>query len=281
MNDSLSSPLQQVGSHGLSLSSSSPLKRLERLSDDIKIERDKATNALQEKARLKIEMESLKQQLNNQIIETTEYRKSVDASDTLIRSLKESLNELRSTEDKLRSDIKISNINNEELDSYIREQKLKYQSISYEMELLNDKLSKLQITNDGLDGRIQAKDQLIDEYKDEISRLKKTIKSNDDKVNLITQALNTSVQSNEELKLKARKADNIHQTYMQLLKSYDDLKREYESVSISNETLDQKLKDSIITLEEKVKGAAIKARATGYHIYVYPYHIWYIYIYIL
>ena len=251
MNDSLSSPSQQGGSHGLSLSSSSPLKRLERLSDDIKIERDKATNALQEKARLKIEMESLKQQLNNQIIETTEYRKSVEASDTLIRSLKESLNELRSTEDKLRSDIKISNINNEELESYNREQKLKYQSLSYEMELLNDKLSKLQITNDGLDGRIQAKDQLIDEYKDEISRLKKTIKSNDDKVNLITQALNTSVQSNEELKLKARKADNIHQTYMQLLKSYDDLKREYESVSISNETLDQKLKDSIITLEEK------------------------------
>ena len=140
MNDSLSSPLQQQGgSHGLSLSSSSPLKRLERLSDDIKIERDKATNALQEKARLKIEMESLKQQLNNQIIETSEYRKSVEASDTLIRSLKESLNELRSTEDKLRSDIKISNINNEELESYNREQKLKYQSLSYEMELLNDK----------------------------------------------------------------------------------------------------------------------------------------------
>jgi len=31
------------------------------------------------------------------------------------------------------------------------------------MELLNDKLSKLQINNDGLEARMSAKDQLIEE----------------------------------------------------------------------------------------------------------------------
>jgi len=38
---------------------------------------------------------------------------------------------------------------------------------------------------------------------------------------------------------------------MQLLKSYEDLKREYESISVSNETIDQKLKDATANIEER------------------------------
>jgi len=69
---------------------------LQKLSDELRAERHKATTALQEKARLKIEVETLKSRMQMTMKEAVDSRDSSESSEMEKRSLRTKLKEMES-----------------------------------------------------------------------------------------------------------------------------------------------------------------------------------------
>jgi archaellum component FlaC len=67
---------------------------LQKLSDELRAERQKATTALQEKARLKIEVETLKSRMELTMKEAVDSRDSSESNEVEKRSLRTKIKEL-------------------------------------------------------------------------------------------------------------------------------------------------------------------------------------------
>ena len=84
---------------------SSPIKGLERLSEDLRQERQKATMALQDRARLRIEVESLKTQYQQVTADMKEYKGNMENLEIHRDSLQRECAELRASNKKFETEL--------------------------------------------------------------------------------------------------------------------------------------------------------------------------------
>ncbi|KAJ1409655.1 hypothetical protein B484DRAFT_456037, partial [Ochromonadaceae sp. CCMP2298] len=150
----------------------SPLKALERLSEELKLERQKASTALQDRARLRVEVESLKQAVDEKNVQNSSLHAQCEAFACEVDTLQLEMVKLQVENDSIGEDLFARN---EEEGALYRE-KLALQN---ENELLRGAVGEietevvgLRIKVNSLEVRSQGKEGLMASVKAEIQELR-------------------------------------------------------------------------------------------------------------
>eukprot|EP01038_Epipyxis_sp_PR26KG_P006650 gene6650-9129_t len=232
--------------------STSPIRGIERLSEELKSERQKASVALQDRARLRIEIESLKQIIDRQIIEIKDYQ---IANEELQQELAEKTSKLLNAQnladgyEKELQTIKYEirdnrNDTSEKLDSYE-----KVVQDNNEKSLL---ISKLQSSVDNFEQGLATKDNMMKELKNEIANLRRNQSAIEQRSFDNLQQLKEQAKSNQELKSKVDYALIIEDNYEQSKFSNEELRSELENALVTIANLSHDLREANKVANESV-----------------------------
>lgn len=233
----------------------SPLRGLEKLSEDLRLERQKSNAALQEKARLKIEIESLKQSITSQIQEITDLKANIETAESENQTLRKSLQFNESLVERERQNVKDLHVN---LDSL----RIDIDQKQYEINSLNRKLnesSELVTTSESIiknyETKLTAKDALIEELQVEIEQLRNVQLANESKVLTLQDAADERHRQITELEVKLKQSDALAENYIKLQVTHNDLRREFEEILSLNASLSSQCNTQSNSLESLTKTA--------------------------
>lgn len=206
----------------------SPIKGLERLSEELRLERQKSQQALQERARSKIEIETLRQS-NEQV--RNEFLDLQNKYEELQNQSRSYSNEI----EKLQSDEYLYTQRIEDLEQQLQEQRLQYeQFVAEQMQLKltyqqqHEEALTSQMKIDTLEKKSLVKDDLINSLKQEIGKMRHShLNFEQEKLSTLQELNNTSM-INEELQLKLQSVDNLEDCYHSMEDRYMALKDELE-----------------------------------------------------
>jgi chromosome segregation ATPase len=231
--------------------SNSPIKGLERLSDDLRQERQKATIALQDRARLRVEVESLKgtvlqlqQDLKDcrQFMESNDqHREQLHGEVTILLSEKqEMVAELHQLRDKLSHADSDINTNHHERDKAIED-----------MKLMRSQVNSLQSSHAVIEAKLHVKEQQLHEYISEIEKLRHAVTQSDEKENRTNSILLDRLKEIDELSSRIQQAEVVKESYHQHLLSSEEIKRELEKSMSNSLFISQQLRESSHRLSEQ------------------------------
>lgn len=234
----------------------SPIKGLERLSEELKIERQKLNIALQERARVRVEVESHKQTIEQQRSEIQEYTE-------VINSLKDELEQANSRADVLQS-------NYDGLQEEARQRENQYQSwlqssqdqtqsaVAYEEQLQakDEEIKSLQILIETMDTKAHAKDDLIATLKDELLDLRRMNANNEHEKLEAYRYLSELDATNQDLTMKLHLADVSSHGLQERQSATEELRSELEESLQLNTSLNEQVRE----LNEKLQGKYLNER---------------------
>lgn len=229
----------------------SPLKGVERLSEELKHERNKAGQALQDRAKLKIEIEYLQQ--NN------------DSKDETINKMHEELFQANMEIEKLHKNIedqKIEyyliqdNLKNKDIEiNNIYKEKLNYQiENESSVDILNQKelhISSLAIKIESLENRCLNKDETISQFKNDIQQIRKDLVQVEQEKVDIHQSYIELKQQHVELQSYVSSITMMEEGYNQTKTSNDGLRIELEQVHSTNASFVEKIRELNRQLSDK------------------------------
>jgi chromosome segregation ATPase len=229
----------------------SPLKGLERMQEELRIEREKATSALQDRARIRVELDSCKQRLDYQI-------KSNEQCQSDINSLEETNNELckdNAQQIDINGNLKleVNHLNRllEESNSKITSQEAKKFYLAQELSHANEKLLNLIANNDGLEDRMQAIKDSSDEISQQYDQMQIDKLALETKLDQVTKSYHECRLKSEDMHVQIRKAEHTTESLTRLKASASETQRELSSSVETTTNLDIKLRDSIRLCNEK------------------------------
>jgi chromosome segregation ATPase len=230
---------------------SSPAKGVERLAEELKFERQKATNALSDRGRLRVEIESLKKDNEEKREEIESLNELCNNERNLAETLQNELDESRAMQNALHNDLthKIADYNNlynEHME--VMSENQANQNLLHEKDI---KITQLTIKCDSLEGRGNKKDELLNQLKAEIYEVRQSQMENEQvKMNLYEE-LKQQKQWNEELKSKLQAVDIMESSYSQTRSSNDELRTELEQALNANATLMEQMREMSTKLGER------------------------------
>lgn len=153
----------------------SPMKGIERLSEELRLERQKANHAVQDRARTKIEVETLKQSMEQQRHELQELQAYTDE---LKLSLQQSLHNIEQLE-------AINHQTTEQLENQLQEStRTKELLKTYEhdasrhramLQEKDEELMSWKVKLETAENKSSSKDELIDHLKQELLHIRQVI----------------------------------------------------------------------------------------------------------
>jgi chromosome segregation ATPase len=206
----------------------SPLRGIEKLSEDLRLERQKSNIALQEKARLKIEVESLKQTLESRSDETSRLHMKMQAHEHEMEALRKSLLDKEGT------------LNNEHLRS--EEQRREISSLKASIEAMHDDIHRLHnelkeksntinqadIFIKTIEGKVISKDNLNEELQNEILQLRSISSGLEGRLALSEETLGERMRQVNDYELRLKQADTTMDNYVKLQINHNELRKEFE-----------------------------------------------------
>jgi chromosome segregation ATPase len=227
------------------------MKGIERLSEELKLERQKANQALQDRARLKIELESLKQSMESQRHEQQDLLKdnlSLKQQVNTLEREREALQQLQHEQDETLSHL------NREREGLLRSMQgldervatLQQDNVHYQ-----DELKKASILQDTATNKLNAKEELIQHLKEELLSIRSMHSSMEQEKLSTFQQLHEQTAANEELQTKLQLVDVFESGYQQTRSSNDDLRVELENSLTLNTTLNESIHELSSRLSEK------------------------------
>ena len=234
----------------------SPLKGIERISEELRLERQKANNALQDRARLRVEIESLKQAVDQQLEETNEFREHLNTAQEENENLRKELDELRREQVAVQEDL---DAKNEEV-GRVNTEKLQLQSENDNIrESLKEKeslIAAMSVKIESFENRTSAKDELIANLKSDIQQIRKSqLQAEHEKVE-VHSLLAQQAAINEELKSQLQMAEVMETSYNQTKHSNEELRVELEHALQANSALTDQARELNRVLAEKVSTIA-------------------------
>ena len=212
----------------------SPMKGLEKISADLKNERDKSTQALQDRARLRIELQSLKKRMEttlNELDESNRNNRNLEEDKSMLKGRISELEDSLSTQKKELSEMED---HARESSKRIDEEVKARGQLETEAEQCRVEWRKAQIASEEYELRLQQNQSMIGELQAELERairLRDMSEQKYEHVNTIVQD-----QAREMNQLSSQMAVNakIATDYAHMKRSNDDLKNELkESVEKS------------------------------------------------
>ncbi|RYH28529.1 hypothetical protein EON65_11865 [archaeon] len=234
----------------------SPIKGLERLSEELKIERQKLNIALQERARVRVEVESHKQIIEQQKSEIQEYSE-------IINSLKDELQQTNNRADVLQN-------NYDSLQEEASQRENQYQSwlqssqdqsqsaVAYEEQLQakDEEIKSLQILIETMDTKAGAKDELIATLKDELLDLRRLNANNEQEKLEAYRYLSELDATNQDLSIKLHLADVSTHGLQERQSATEELRSELEASLQLNTSLNEQVRE----LNEKLQSKYLSER---------------------
>lgn len=234
----------------------SPLKGLERLTEELRIERQKAGDALQDLTRLRIEVATLAQ--------------SNDEKDALIEDLRSTCAQEQNEADSIRNElIALENDYNllreatsqRDMDyQHVYEDKLALQN---ECDLLNEALheregqiASLTVKCNSLEGRGGAKDELLNKLKNEIQEVRAGHALVEKEKLDALEELKKFAAWNEDLKVQLGSYEIMSDGYDQTRTSNDDLRAELDSAQKAHASALEQVRELNGKIKDKLANEA-------------------------
>lgn len=223
----------------------SPLRGIEKLSDELKIERQKSTAALQERSRLRIEIESLRAENQNFLAQVDLFGKKIQAKDDENQEIVSRHLEIEERNAILIREIEEANRKLELFENdcmRVSRERDQLLEMLKEKEELEKNVSK---QNDELEAKIVARESLIVELRQDVNNLRQRQLSFEEKDSHAAQTAQMNEQLMGELRVRAKRSEVVHESYQQQLGVNEDMKGELEKCLESNYFLSKQLKDAV------------------------------------
>lgn len=232
---------------------SSPLKGIEKISEDLRSERQKANAALQEKARLRVEVESLKQLLESQektqqgLLEELEHYKSIchkhdETHSQTNGQLSEMQDQLASKEQEMI--LMRSEINQCHAESVTLQEAL----VKRESTVLS-----LQVQLDRTETEIASRENTIRDFRDEIQQVRDELAKAELRALELSRNLNMKQQEDHNVQSRLKAAEILERNYIQAKESNDSLRNEISALLESNNKLSLQTREISSKYSEKVE----------------------------
>ena len=212
----------------------SPLKALERLSEEAKQERLKNTSSLQENVRLKIQIENLKVHLDAEA-------QHVESLETDLEDLRHSFKELEEQNDRLGQECGEKDgmiaVEQAKTAGFLEKEKDYVEQANghgQEVEKLKAEIDALKQSKLIDEATIKNKDAVAVSANEEISRQRKEISMWEAKFNTLYEANNDAMRSNETLKIRLAQTANFGEQINAQEVNNKELRQELESVLVAN-----------------------------------------------
>jgi len=229
----------------------SPLKGIDRISEELRLERQKAGEALQDVTRLRVEIASLKQSNEEKDAIISEYDETRSLEQAEYESLQAAYEELQSEYSNLREftlshEEDYNNFSNErtELHNIIDNLKADNHEVELEMASLKAKCS-------GLEGRASGKEELINKLKRELQDVRNNLTESEQERMNAHEALRQQETWNEELKLELGKFDVMNDGYQQTKSSNDELRSELNAALAANAAYLDQIRELSLKIRDK------------------------------
>jgi chromosome segregation ATPase len=221
----------------------SPLKGIEKLSEDLRVERQKANIALQDRARLRIEVESLKKTVEQLELSLQEWQNRCNNFESKNGELSKNLDSSKNYETSLLSELQAKLNENaillDEKSSFQNELKL-LQNIQAEKEIaLNSSILKIE----SLEIRMKSKDETMNDLKNEIQSARRSLLSSEQTNLDLNQKFTKQSKMFEDLKSRFDVTEMLERSYSESQQSNELLREEISQQKKINTDLKQRIKE--------------------------------------
>jgi len=227
------------------------MKGLERLSEELRLERQKAGEALQDVTRMRIEVASLRQNNDEKDAMISDLNEQLAQEQNEVDGLQEHLTELENAYTTLREATQSRDDEYEVMYSERVQVQAQIEELSaavHEKDLL---LDSLRIKCSGLEGRANGKEELINKLKREIQEVRNNLtEAEQAKLNL-HEEVRRHESWNEELKLELGKFEVMRDGYQQTRSSNDGLRSELDAALKSNATYLEQIRELSLKIKDK------------------------------
>lgn len=242
---------------------SSPMKGVERLTEELRLERQKSNQALQEKARVRIEVESSRQTIEQQKdninllqIEIAQISQKIHELESYNASLLQSESAAKDTidmaHDKIAELEDTVTTNTQQLDEF-RQQILLRDSIIHEQKIKLDTLER----------KSKTKDDLVDSLRQELQYFRQSQMSiQEEKESALHQA-NAQTALNEQLQSQLDLVMSLENGYNESLTSNTELREAFETSLQLNNVLNDQIRDLQARLNELTTSESMMTQHTA------------------
>lgn len=230
----------------------SPIKGIERITEELRIERQRTNTLLQEKARIKNESESLKLSMEQQRVENQQLKEDCDNLKRQLEQLQTQNQSFSDAEERYLSHIQQKQHEIDEIKRLYDQCKNEYDNLIGKMEEQKAEINSLKLKSDSIDRNLSTKDDLIKSLKNELLEVRQVkMQLEQEKLTVYQQCLEQS-DMNEALQTKLQLVDAVESGYQQTKLSNDELRIELENSMALNSSLNDQIHDLNNKLIEKV-----------------------------
>jgi len=231
----------------------SPIRGLERLSEDLKLERQKANAALQDRARLRIEVESLKQYIEKQSLEINEGKAALEGAEGEIESLRQQIVDAEKISEGHKASGRLSQLQVEQVKTELAERNQINDSLTRDLRESRDQFLALQNDFSALESKAESRDGLIRELELEVGQLRQKCLEAEQKVALSHETIVEQIKTSEDMDLRVKHADALKENYAQLQSEHADLRREFEILLKRNTEATTKNNECTLAINDSMK----------------------------
>lgn len=219
----------------------SPLKGIERLADELKSEKTKLNASLQDRAKLKTDIDSLKQVIEQYKAKVNELTLSINEGQQTNQLLETTIDELHHDKDSLTNQLTDSKNDYQQLLSQYhtligQQQTLQEENLSYQEE---NKL--LLLKTESFEKKLLTKDELINNLQQELIELRNNQLLIEQEKIQTSQQLHQETNKNEELLTQLTIQTALEDGYELTKVSNDELKHELDRALQLNHELNQEI----------------------------------------
>jgi chromosome segregation ATPase len=222
----------------------SPAQGLEKLASELRQERQKCTTALQDRAKQKIEIERLKQQLQDSQADLANTEENYSQLTEAFAQLERNVGDLEATV-VLRDQeiVKLKHLfdgTHEEVQS----SRAELANCVNDMENVQSERDLLRSKVGDLESMLSAKNDLIHELEEETTQLKRINELHGNRLKEATYELNRRSEELDTVRRESVRAEALSSSYTDLQQSSDEVRSELEQALERNAELSAKLRET-------------------------------------
>lgn len=207
----------------------SPLRGLEKLSEDLRQERSRASLAMQERARMRIEIESLKQTVEKQNLEIVDHKSTISRFETEKSLMNDDLVNINDKFLKDKQECQDLISENEKLKKDLLDKNNECDSLINRCAELRNQSLELETIIHSSDNKTSSKDTMIQDLQNELSHLRRVQTDSEKKIEFLSKLYDETKNQLEDCQQQNSQDSLARERLSQLQLSYADLQREYEN----------------------------------------------------
>ena len=224
---------------------------LDRLSEDLRVERQKASSALQDRARLRVEIEGLKQKVQLSEKQIDDVSNALDDRITDLNNANSKINEMDrqhaiSLEQHNEVEVKLRSV--EEKNKILRQEK---QAIALDLDHAEAEVTECRDIIVSSELQIVNKTKMMEDFKEQLAALEKQHEEQEERNFYLTDQIRQKTIAYEEIKDSDNKVEALQNSNMYLNQTMDELKNELDAAYSKNTSLQHELREEKHRYEDR------------------------------